>query len=151
MKIASGILIKSTPLLNNTLFENVTILITVYNKEGAIGVVVNQPFGRSLNELVEFSQAPYFPLYEGGPVDKEHLYFIHQRPDIIDDGEPIGKGVYFGGNFSQAMAAIKSKILDTDHIKIFVGYCGWDNGELEAELEEGSWEIISDGNEIIFE
>ena len=28
-----------------------------------------------------------------------------------------------------------------DEILIFIGYCGWDLGELKAELEEGSWTI----------
>jgi putative transcriptional regulator len=33
--------------------------------------------------------------------------------------------------------------LSADEVKIFVGYCGWDAGELESEIEEGSWEVQS--------
>jgi putative transcriptional regulator len=31
--------------------------------------------------------------------------------------------------------------LSSSQGKIFIGYCGWDTGELQAEIEEGSWEI----------
>ncbi|MFZ9301374.1 MAG: YqgE/AlgH family protein [Chitinophagaceae bacterium] len=25
---------------------------------------------------------------------------------------------------------------------LFIGYCGWNQDELEKEIEEGSWEVI---------
>jgi putative transcriptional regulator len=141
MLIQTGALVKSTAALNNTLFENVTILITEYNTSGALGFVINKPFGRSLNELEEFKHSPYFPLYNGGPVDQEHLFFIHQRPDLIEEGVAVGNGIYSGGNFKQAVTAINNRSLTPKDIKIVVGYCGWDAGELEAEIAEGSWQI----------
>ena len=139
MYLHPGLFIKSTEALNGTVFEKATIFITEYNVYGAMGFVINKTFGRSLHELEEFKHSPYFPLYNGGPVDGEHLFFVHQRPDLIEAGTAIGNGVYVGGNFSQAVTAINNGSLTTNDIKIFVGYCGWDAGELEAEIVEGSW------------
>lgn len=140
MKPQTGMLLKATAALNDTNFENAVILITEYNEKGAVGFVVNKLFSRQLNELEEFKHSPAFPLYEGGPVDTEHLFFIHQRPDIIQEGKAIGDDVYYGGNFKQAITAINNKSLTVSGIKIFIGYCGWNAGELEAEMAEGSWE-----------
>lgn len=138
-KLHAGLFLKSTEALNDTLFEGVTLYITEYNANGAMGFVVNQPYGRSLHELEEFKHCSHFPLYNGGPVDQEHLFFVHQQPNLIEEGSIVGNGIYVGGNFSQAVTGINNKSLTTNDIKIFVGYCGWDAGELEEEIEEGSW------------
>ncbi len=126
------------------------ILITEYNDAGAMGVVINKLFEKPLNALAEFSHCAAFPLYAGGPVDQEHLFFIHRRPDLIPNGDPITDELYFGGDFKQAIAHINQHNLDEGGIKVCIGYCGWDNGELEAEIEEGSWRVMESNAEIIF-
>lgn len=151
MKLQAGIFLKSTEALNDTVFSQATILITEYNTKGAVGYVLNRPFGRSLNELEEFKQSPDFPLYDGGPVDKEHLFFLHRRPDRIAEGTLVGNGIFLGGNFKQAVAGINDQSLTANDIKIFVGYCGWDAGELEAEIEEGSWTVAEGTKEMVFD
>jgi putative transcriptional regulator len=141
-----GLFIKSTALLNDTVFENALIFITEYNAKGAMGFVVNQKFPRKLNELEEFKHAQPFPIHVGGPVDPEHLYFIHQRPDLIEGGEPVTGNIFLGGNFKSAVQHINSHILTEKDIKVFIGYCGWDYHELDAEIAEGSWEVKETGN-----
>lgn len=139
MNLHAGATIKSTKDLNGTVFENATILLTEVNQNGAVGLIVNKPFHRKLNELAEFNSSPPVPLYNGGPVDTEHLFFIHQRPDLIPGGRAIGNNVFMGGDFTTAVNFINNQTLSSKDIRIFVGYCGWDAGELEAEIEEGSW------------
>jgi putative transcriptional regulator len=144
MSIQPGIIIESTPDLADTLFANSRILITTYNNDGATGFIINQPFGRALPELEEFKHSAPFPLYNGGPVDTEHLFFIHRRPDLIADGEPIDGITYLGGDFKQAVVAINNKSITEKEIQLFVGYCGWDAGELETEIAEGSWVVSAE-------
>jgi putative transcriptional regulator len=151
MNLQAGIFIQSTHVLNDTVFEDVVIFITEYNEKGAMGFVINKIFMRSFNELEEFKHTVNFPMYEGGPVDREHLYFLHQRPDLIEDGETIAHGIYLGGNLRQAVEAINDGTIGQNHMKIFVGYCGWDKGELEAEIEEGSWVLIEGSREMLFQ
>lgn len=150
MKLYPGIFLKSTSLLDGCDFEKAVVFITEHNSKGAMGFVVNKPFARKLNELQEFSHVRDFPLYNGGPVDKEHLFFIHQRPDVIEDGVPVCDTIFIGGNFTQAVAAINNYTLTENDIKIFIGYCGWDDAELEAEVEEGSWEVMDAVTATIF-
>lgn len=146
MKLKPGIFLESTTALNNTVFENVVVFITEHNNNGAMGFVINKTFPRKLNELEEFKNTPATALYNGGPVDAEHLFFIHRRPDLIDEGSAVDAGIFIGGNFKQAVAAIAAKVVSAADMKIFIGYCGWDAGELEAEIEEGSWTFAGNQN-----
>ncbi len=137
--LKAGIYIKSTTALNGSFFEHTTILIVQHNEEGSLGFVTNKPFGKSLHELIEFKHAKTYPLMDGGPVDRNHLFVLHSRPDLINEGEQTPNGLYLGGNMEQVIEAINSGAANQQEIQVFIGYCGWDLGELEAELEEGSW------------
>src|SRR5436190_1000281 len=125
-----GFFLKSTSLLNDTTFENAVIFITEYNEKGAMGFVVNQKFPRTLNELEEFKNGKPFPIHRGGPVDPEHLYFIHQRPDLIEGGEPVTGHIFLGGDFKAAVKNIDNNLLTEKDLRIFIGYCGWNYREL---------------------
>jgi len=140
--LKAGFYIKSTAALIGSFFENTIILIVEHNEAGSIGFVINKSFGKSLNELIEFNHSKPFPLMDGGPVDRDHLFVLHKRPDLIEGGKEIPNCFYFGGNMEQVVDVINSRAADKKEIQIFIGYCGWDKEELEAELEEGSWIMI---------
>ena len=137
-----GTFIKATSLLNDTYFEGCIIFITELNKDGAIGFIINNPYNRRFNELLEFINSPALPLLEGGPMEHEKLFILHKNPDLINDSQWIAQNMYYGGNFKQAVTLMNSGILTEKDFKLFIGYCGWNAGELEAEIEEGSWEIV---------
>ena len=137
--LKAGIYIKSTAALTGSFFEHTTILLVEHNEKGSIGFVTNKSFEKLLHELIEFKHAKPFPLMDGGPVDREHLVVLHNRPDLIVGGEKISNDLYLGGNMAQVIEAINTRGATQQEIQLFIGYCGWDVGELEAEVEEGSW------------
>jgi putative transcriptional regulator len=143
MTVSAGKILLSTPVLDDPNFDKVVIFIAEYNANGALGFVINKIFPRAFNELVEFKQSMPVPLYEGGPVEQEHLFFLHRRPDLIEGGIHIINAVYLGGNFSQAVQCVNEKLITTNDIKLFIGYSGWDDNQLEDEIAEGSW-LIAD-------
>ena len=69
------------------------------------------------------------------------ITFLYCTSDQISlrGGKEIPNGFYFGGNMEQVIEAINTKAAGEQEIQVFIGYCGWDEGELKAELEEGSW------------
>lgn len=141
--IKPGDHIKSTLLLNESYFEDTQILLTAHDQKGTIGFVINRPYGRSLHELEEFKNTTW-PLSEGGPVDQEHIFILHSRPDLISGGQQITEKLYVGGEMRDVVKAINQEKIDRTELQLFIGYCGWDEGELEDEIEEGSWEVVSD-------
>lgn len=150
MSISPGTVLISTPAMDDPEFRQAVLLVTEYNAAGAMGFVVNKPFPRVFNELVEFRHCAPFPLYKGGPVDQEHLFFIHRRPDLIEEGTPVLVPLYSGGNFKQAVAHINQAPHADQDLKLFIGYCGWDTGELETEITEGFWRIVPGTPDLFF-
>ena len=140
--LKAGLIIKSTDALISSIFEHTTILITKHNNEGTIGFVTNKPLYKSLHNLIEFKHSKPYPLMDGGPVDKDHLFVMHKRPDLITDGEKIHSDYYLGGIMEEVIEAINNNGINEQEIQLFIGYCGWDEGELAAEIEEGSWVIL---------
>lgn len=136
-----GTILKSNSADTNDYFTGTDILITEVNDGGVIGYILNRRFPRCFNELVEFADSPPFPLFEGGPVEHEKLFFIHRRPDLVDGGILLKDDIYFGGDFKKAVSYLNMGLLGKADLKMFIGYCGWDAGQLEAEINAGDWKI----------
>ncbi|MFM2386848.1 MAG: hypothetical protein RL660_1605 [Bacteroidota bacterium] len=131
----------ATDILAESYFEASEILIVEHNVDGAVGFVMNKLYDHKLSDLVEFSDSKPLPLHEGGPVEQDMLYFIHHGSQIVVGGKKVNKHWFYGGDFGEAVQLLNSEVLDGHSLKVFVGYCGWDAGQLEDELEEGCWEI----------
>jgi len=139
MEIPAGTLLLSASTDEADIFERAVVLLVEQNENGHTGFVINKKFSRKLNELIEFRNSKPFPLYDGGPVDKGHLFFIHRRPGLINGGALIRDNFFLGGDFTQAIQCINQGSLTENDIKLFIGYCGWDARQLEEEIAEGEW------------
>ncbi len=145
MPVQAGQILLSLSSAADDYFYGALVYLVEYNQEGALGFLFNRLFPRLLNELVEFAHLPSFPLYEGGPIDEAHLYFIHRRPDVITEGNEVANGIYYGGNFAQVISGIEKKTITPADVRIFIGYCGWHRGDLEEEISKNEWEL-KEGN-----
>jgi putative transcriptional regulator len=149
--LKAGSILISAPSLEDPYFDKVVIYITEYNEKGALGFVMNQLFERKFNELTEFRNSKPFPLYAGGPVEREKLYFIHRIPGSVAEGTPVADGVYYGGNFKQAVQYLNTASEAESNLRLFIGYSGWDAHELEGEIEEGNWLPVQASVTTLFE
>ena len=147
--LKQGSLLESTSLLDSTDFEKATIYISEYNAGGATGFIINQLFPHRLNELEEFSHARPLRLYKGGPVETEKIFMLHRQPQLVTGGNFITPNLFAGGDLHAAVEAINNGRIPESDIKLFVGYCGWDAGQLEAEIGDGSFRLLNqDGFEL---
>lgn len=51
----------------------------------------------------------------------------------------ISSGIYWGGNFDLTKDLIKSGTIKKKNIRFFLGYTGWEAGQLENEMHSNSW------------
>ena len=66
------------------------------------------------------------------------LFYLHTLENITDS-LPIANGLYLNGDFT----AIKQFMTEGNSIKgrirFFLGYSGWEPGQLKKEIEENTW------------
>ncbi|MGB0304198.1 MAG: YqgE/AlgH family protein [Flavobacteriaceae bacterium] len=141
-KPAKGLLLVAEPsIIGDLSFNRSAILLAEHNDEGSIGFILNKPLKYDLNDLVPEVQ-PAIPVFNGGPVEQDNLYFIHNAPEIIENSVAIDFGIYWGGDFAQIVELLNSGLLCTDQIQFFLGYSGWGPEQLEQEWSENNWLVM---------
>ncbi|WP_313384216.1 YqgE/AlgH family protein [Chishuiella sp.] len=147
--IKKGTILIAKPTLTNDIFQRSVVLITDHIESGSIGFILNRSTNLPINIFVSELEADTI-VYEGGPVDKENVYYIHKRPDLIKNSEKIIGDIYWSGAYEDVKKAVNSQLIKPDEIKFMIGYCGWSPKQIVNELNNNSWEII-DLNFDIFE
>src|SRR5690606_12619986 len=132
------LLIAEPSIIGHVSFNRAVILLAEYNEDGSIGFILNKPLQFTLRDFVP-EVASDLPIYNGGPVEQDNLYFIHCVPHLIPDSIEISRGVYWGGDFDTILDLLKEDKLTPDQIRFFLGYSGWDKNQLIKELEVNTW------------
>ena len=132
------LLIAEPSILGDVSFNRSVVLLAEHNDEGSIGFILNKPLNYTINDLIPEIEAS-FKIYNGGPVEQDNLYFIHNIPDIIPNSVEISNGIYWGGDFETTKQLINEGKITKNHIRFFLGYSGWSVNQLEMEMQENSW------------
>lgn len=140
MKSTKGKLLVAAPTLLDPNFVQTVVLMVQHDQNGALGLVLNRQTELHLKEAwQQVSEAPCERddmLYVGGPCEGV-LMVLHPFEDL---GQmEVLPGLWF---------ATETRYIETllgrteeKRMRFFAGYSGWSGGQLEGELESGSWQI----------
>ncbi|MCK5907590.1 MAG: YqgE/AlgH family protein [Flavobacteriales bacterium] len=137
---SKGKLLIAEPTIIDDSFGRTVVLLTEHNENGSVGFVLNKPLGYTINDLVPDLKCTS-EVFNGGPVEQDNLYFIHQSPEIVPNSIEICNGIYWGGDFSALKVLINDKKISPDSIRFFLGYSGWSSKQLVSEMKEDSWVV----------
>ncbi len=138
-KLQKGNLLIAEPsIIGDVSFNRSVILLADHNEEGSVGFIINKPLKYTINDLVPDVEAT-FKIYNGGPVEQDNLYFIHNIPELITDSIEISNGIFWGGDFDLTKTLINEGRIKKNNIRFFLGYTGWDAQQLESEMQANSW------------
>jgi len=130
----AGKLILADPSLRGGIFHKSVVLLADHSaEEGAMGLILNQPAGHTVGDLLksdEFTDLRTVQVHIGGPVAKSHLSFAAFWSEK--------KSFRFKARIS-AEDAIRYVHRPGAIVRAFVGYSGWDKNQLEDEIEQQSW------------
>ena len=144
-----GGLLISAPFLRDWHFARSVVLVVDHNEEGSMGLVLNKDFSRlmTLNDLVPALAAlPPIPLYKGGPVGRDTLFYLHTL-SYLKDALPLGNGLYLNGDFNQMQQYILSGAPTQGVARFFMGYAGWQKGQLKQEMKQNTW-IVNNESQV---
>ena len=138
MESLRGKLLIASPALFDPNFRRTVVLVAEHGDGGAMGIVLNRPSEAGVAEAVPLLTAlvaPDEPVYVGGPVQQESVVVLAEWPER----ERAGVIVFDAVGFMASDDDVDRVAAATARARVFAGSAGWSPGQLEAELEEGSW------------
>lgn len=125
----------ATPQLQDELFAHAVILVLSHDTDGAVGLMVNRPTQMPVSELLDDVPVQRKNAWLAGPVEQRLGWCVYYQALHLADEYCVGAGVYV----STSLETIQTLLAQHLDFEIFLGYSGWDAGQLERECAEGSW------------
>ena len=142
--LRKGSLLVASSSLKDPHFRETVVLICNYQAGGVLGVIINRPTELSLSEvfpdmarLKDLSDT----LFEGGPVQQNVLIMLFRSKTGSDNTKVVIDGVYWGGD-RKKLASMLSESDPQERFRVFAGYAGWSQRQLETEIAGGFWTMI---------
>jgi putative transcriptional regulator len=134
-----GKLLVSSPALVDPNFRKTVVLVAHHDDEGAMGLVLSRP-----SDVVAADAVPVLegipgadsPIFVGGPVQPDAFMVLAEFDDVEQAAAPIVDRLGF------MPADAEPADLTITRLRLFAGYSGWGEGQLESELEDGSWIVV---------
>jgi len=148
MRSLEGHLLIASPHIGDARFERTVVLLLHHDPEGAFGVILNRPLPETVDGLwrklghdgCENEQ----PVNLGGPVSGP-LIALHGIKSLAEFEIP--PGLYVAEHRKTIERLLKKS---APNLRIFVGHSGWTSGQLESEIDSGSWFIMPADKDHIF-
>ena len=148
MQSLRGQLLIASPRLADPNFAKSVILIVQHDEQGALGVVINRPLELTVKqvcqEALETTCTLEAAVYHGGPCPGP-LMVVHTDALVAD--LQVREQLYFTTERAKIERLLEEQGPTS---KFFVGYAGWGAGQLEGEMESGSWLTVAAAPERVF-
>ena len=141
-RLGSGAVLLARDALQDPNFIATMVLLCIYSKEGGTyGLVLNRPSHMPLSEMFDGFTEMHEPrkVYIGGPVQQEELQIIQITDDPVENSHKLSPRVYLGGKWEDVSQMLT---LDAGAARLFLGYSGWAEGQLEGEIAAGAWDVF---------
>jgi putative transcriptional regulator len=133
-------------------FAQTVILLVHYDEKGTVGLIINRPTKIPLSRLAkEFEgvKGRSDPLYLGGPVESSGVMALFRSSTKREDAKLVFADIYMISVKATLEKAIASATPSTLHL--YLGYAGWDAGQLEWELGMNAWDVLPPNAGIVFD
>jgi len=134
-----GRVLISEPFMADEHFKRSVVYLCEHNEDGSFGFVMNNFLDISLSELIEDIVNEDFKVSFGGPVTPDNLFYLHTLKDELEESYEVIDGLYTGGKFEDLIPLINTGVIAPNQIRFFLGYSGWEAGQLDNELSSASW------------
>lgn len=140
----TGKLLVATPKLDDPNFARTVVLMLAHDENGALGVVLNRPLEASVDAALPGWSALVEPpavLFQGGPVEPDTALAVAR---MVSDREAAGFTPLTGrmGLLDVSRGPEGLPIDDVEALRVFGGYAGWGNGQLDQEIAQEAWFVV---------
>lgn len=146
---AAGKLLVATDEVRGEIFARTVILLLHYDETGAMGLVVNRPTDVLPEEVLddpEVLSGYEGTLFWGGPVEMVGMRVLVRSESLPDGATPVVDDVHLV-TFDDALKQLPA---DASGLRLYIGYAGWAPGQLDGELDIGSWDVRDATGDVVF-
>ena len=152
----AGHLLVATPAIQESCFARAVVYLCAHNREGAMGVIINQPVADlQLKEIfdqldMDFS-APIrnLAIHFGGPVEAHRGFVLHTSESAASDSIISTDGIAVSGSLTVLQQLAQGG--GREQGMLMLGYAGWSPAQLESEIEGGSWLVVPATKKLVFD
>jgi putative transcriptional regulator len=140
----TGRLLVATPALVDPNFVRTVVLVLEHGDDGAVGVVLNRPSELEVDDVLP-GWGPHVTkpavLFQGGPVGLDGALAVGQ---VTGDAEGVPGFRPFGVGLGLVDLDTPTELVSgaLGSLRVFAGYSGWGDDQLDTELEEGAWYVV---------
>ena len=147
------------PAMDDPNFSRTLTYVCEHNADGAMGIIVNRPFGMSVGDLFGRVGIPLMegepeqrfaglPVYSGGPVQTDRGFVLHRKTQPWQSSLKVTDDIALTSSrdILQAMGSTG----EPKEALISLGYAGWTAGQLEWELAQNLWLTVEADEHILF-
>jgi putative transcriptional regulator len=129
-------------------------VVLVMNNLGAapMGVIVNRPTQVSVAEIfpdLKRLAHVHDKVFFGGPVALDTVWFLFRAAKPPKDAIRAFGDIWLSAD-RDLLLTLLGRDKPMDDLRIFLGHCGWEPGQLEAEIEYGAWTLGHANPDAIF-
>ena len=164
MDCFTGRLLVSSPELVDLNFRRCVVLLLDHNEDGAMGIVLNRPGGPKLRQLLsaiptpedaDAGPPPEGRTFVGGPVQPQLVTMLHGFEQLEHAGQAVVPGVRASHDLEvlhQILELMGGNDGSSEEVfRLYCGYSGWGAGQLEQEIQTGSWLVVNAEREHVFD
>jgi putative transcriptional regulator len=145
-KLEAGVFLVASNRILDPRFSQSVVLLTHFQSEAVMGVIINRPTEHRLSDLlpeIEALKGRSDRLYFGGPVSLDMVVVLLQSAEAakLEYTTRVFDDIYFSGS-PEAFTYIIEREKEGEAIRGYAGYAGWAPGQLEAEIARGDWSIV---------
>jgi putative transcriptional regulator len=134
-RFLKGHLLIAAPILVDPNFHRSVVLVIEHSAEGALGVVLNRPTVLPVAEAVpELAALDDGCVFAGGPVQPQAVIALAEYSGAPPEEAVCGPIAPVG--IDSDMDTLPDRVT---RVRVYAGYSGWGEGQLESELDEDSW------------
>lgn len=159
-ELAPGFLVAAPGLLDPN-FKRTVVLMATHQPEGSLGFVINRPARIRFSQVVDELEAatvdvpvPDVPVWAGGPVSPETGWLMFDprlspvrapRDNLLE----VTPGIHISTS-REMLARVARAAVDGRHALV-LGYAGWGAGQLDLEIQQGSWIPVDLDESVLYE
>ena len=148
----AGMFLVAKRTLDGTYFGRTVVFLIEHDENGTLGLIVNRSSEILLSDAladIDAGSAAAHRLHYGGPVEPSMIMMLVQSQSAAKGMAHVTESVYASvdrGVLDALLAANK----DARELRFYIGYSGWSAGQLDGELERGSWHVVAADTHAIF-